>query len=591
MRAREAGYRFQCLLTRFLGNYPPVAGALDRLCSSMTEEKLLALKKPSGYSAVRYFVCPPGTVLSVLEVEVVDARRMFVIIRDALGKYAWEIKNHIRPPKPSAAALAAAAAFAQAASVPQGGPKSSSFGGALAPPSPAAAALAAAAAASSDAPAQLDAEGSPMAFPPPEDEATLIKRSSRSISVAFDRRALSANVRKAASRDSEETLVRMLRASASCRDSISADGAGTAAGHGGASRPVSMLPYQTLVGAAANQVQAAIASATLAAKYLELVQVQDERERAISAGSQDGLKPASLLPACRDLGGSGDSSSGDRSDSTGSFPDAVLLRQFLVSLGVWPTGTVEPQFHPVAAGLKLDRSIKALDRIYERDSHKLGVVYVGPNQIHQNVILSNSAGSPLYDAFVRGLGWEVNLETHEGYLGGLSQNGAFGKTSRYFADFETEVMFHVITLMPTDPEDPQQVQKKKHVGNNLVNIIWSEHNREYQPNTISSQFNHVTIVVYPLDTSMLRVRIHCKHDKRHIMPVFGPLLDGMVVPAAHIARLVRETAVNADRIAKAAFMHAKPPSELRANIISEIAARYQLPAASTASLAADLILN
>ena len=60
-------------------------------------------------------------------------------------------------------------------------------------------------------------------------------------------------------------------------------------------------------------------------------------------------------------------------------------------------------------------------------------------------------GGSGYRAFLRGLGWEVNLATHKGFGGGLDlvKGGRDGQASHYWADATTEVMFHVATKMPT----------------------------------------------------------------------------------------------------------------------------------------------
>jgi len=64
---------------------------------------------------------------------------------------------------------------------------------------------------------------------------------------------------------------------------------------------------------------------------------------------------------------------------------------------------------------------------------KIGVVYVGQGQEDQNDIFKNEAGSELYEEFVRGLGWMVDLRTHVGYMGGLDRNLTNGKVTPFYA--------------------------------------------------------------------------------------------------------------------------------------------------------------
>lgn len=52
-----------------------------------------------------------------------------------------------------------------------------------------------------------------------------------------------------------------------------------------------------------------------------------------------------------------------------------------------------------------------------------------------------------------GLGWEVELATHAGFMGGLQRNGTTGETAPYFATSLTEVIFHVSTRMPSTSDE------------------------------------------------------------------------------------------------------------------------------------------
>jgi len=104
-------------------------------------------------------------------------------------------------------------------------------------------------------------------------------------------------------------------------------------------------------------------------------------------------------------------------------------------------------------------------------------------------------------------------------------------------------MFHDVISLPTAPEDNQQLHKKRHIGNDNVHVVWSEHGRDYSPRTITSQFNDAHIIVYPLPNGLHRIHI-AKKDKVNL---FGPLLHGMVVHKKLLPIVVRQTAMNAYR--------------------------------------------
>ena len=59
-----------------------------------------------------------------------------------------------------------------------------------------------------------------------------------------------------------------------------------------------------------------------------------------------------------------------------------------------------------------------------------------------------------------GLGWEVELASHTGFMGGLQRNGTTGDTAPYYATSLTEVIFHVSTRMPSSPDESIQKVNK-----------------------------------------------------------------------------------------------------------------------------------
>ncbi|ELP93201.1 tuberin, putative [Entamoeba invadens IP1] len=202
----------------------------------------------------------------------------------------------------------------------------------------------------------------------------------------------------------------------------------------------------------------------------------------------------------------------------------------------------QPVLVPINPHEKFKILLGNLDKTCSRPFHKIGLIYVMNNQTDQYDILKNTSGSAAYNEFVEGLGWTLDIRTHSGFLGGLDKTYmSTGEYIRYFADATKEVIFHDITLIPTQEDDSQQLTKKRHVGNDYVHIVWNE-SGEYSPYTITSQFNAAHIVISPLGNGLHKIRIWRKQNVRQ----FGPLLDGMVVGKDLLPALVRETAVNAN---------------------------------------------
>ncbi|EDO33259.1 predicted protein [Nematostella vectensis] len=189
---------------------------------------------------------------------------------------------------------------------------------------------------------------------------------------------------------------------------------------------------------------------------------------------------------------------------------------------------------------KFLRELKNLDNRRCRETHKIAVLYVAAGQEDKTSIMSNSAGSQAYEDFVAALGWEVDLSTHTGFLGGLERNLSTGETAPYYATSMHEVMFHVATRMPL-ATDGTGTTRMRHLGNDEVHIVWSEHSREYRYGIVNTEFGDVLLIIYPLKNHMFRIHIIKKPE----VPSFGPLFDGAIVNRRVLPSLVRATAINA----------------------------------------------
>jgi len=196
---------------------------------------------------------------------------------------------------------------------------------------------------------------------------------------------------------------------------------------------------------------------------------------------------------------------------------------------------------------QLSTESRAIDIVEKASSNsiklgtKMGVVYVAQDSPDQNQILQTTyeETSAHFHEFITGLGYPVVLSKHVGYLGGLdAKNTKNGTSSIYYTDAMHEIMFHIAPLIPTDPNDAQQIYKKRHIGNDHVHIIWCAGNKDYNTATITSQFNQAHIVIYPLQTALFRVDVFWREG----LPWFGPLRHSTVINKRALPSLVRETA-------------------------------------------------
>ncbi|XP_049821518.1 GTPase-activating Rap/Ran-GAP domain-like protein 3 isoform X2 [Aethina tumida] len=162
---------------------------------------------------------------------------------------------------------------------------------------------------------------------------------------------------------------------------------------------------------------------------------------------------------------------------------------------------------------------------------KFGVIYMKQGQTTDDEILSNEYGSKNFDQFLTLLGDKIRLKGWDKYRGGLDIKGDMtGKYSVYTIYEGHEIMFHVSTLLPYSRDNRQQVERKRHIGNDIVNIVFvdacdAQPNAEgahstFNPTCIKSQFTHVFAVV-SVDTEN-QYRLSVFSDEA--VPLFGPSL-------------------------------------------------------------------
>uniref|UniRef100_A0A182NEC5 Rap-GAP domain-containing protein n=1 Tax=Anopheles dirus TaxID=7168 RepID=A0A182NEC5_9DIPT len=156
---------------------------------------------------------------------------------------------------------------------------------------------------------------------------------------------------------------------------------------------------------------------------------------------------------------------------------------------------------------------------------KFGVLYQRFGQTTEEELFCNSETTAAFDEFLDVLGQRIRLRDHKGYRGGLDiQNGHTGDTAVYEVFKEREIMFHVSTLLPYTEADPQQLQRKRHIGNDIVAIVFQEENTPFSPAMIASHFLHAFIVVQPIEPNTPNCRYKISVTARDDVPFFGPTL-------------------------------------------------------------------
>lgn len=60
----------------------------------------------------------------------------------------------------------------------------------------------------------------------------------------------------------------------------------------------------------------------------------------------------------------------------------------------------------------------------------------------------------------------------------------------------------------------------RHLGNDEVHIVWSEHTRDYRPGIIPTDFGDVLIIIYPMKNHMFFIQIVKKPQVNSFVIIF-----------------------------------------------------------------------
>ncbi|GAN03978.1 hypothetical protein MAM1_0052d03434 [Mucor ambiguus] len=174
----------------------------------------------------------------------------------------------------------------------------------------------------------------------------------------------------------------------------------------------------------------------------------------------------------------------------------------------------------IMAGLEKD--LLKYDEIHVPKHYKFGVLTIRDNQTTEESWFSNTGLSERLQDFLDIMGQKIKLKGYKGYSAGLdTKTGESGEYAYISKWNEFDIMYHVAPLMPSQKNDKQQVLRKKHIGNDIVCIIFLEGSQTFNPKAIRSQFLHVYIIIRPEvvnDKKCWRVEVLTKSN----VGEFGP---------------------------------------------------------------------
>ncbi|KAI7813869.1 putative signal-induced proliferation-associated protein 1 [Triplophysa rosa] len=209
---------------------------------------------------------------------------------------------------------------------------------------------------------------------------------------------------------------------------------------------------------------------------------------------------------------------------------------------------------------------------------KIGIMYCRAGQSTEEDMYNNESAGPAFDEFLDLLGDRVRLKGWEKYRAQLdTKTDSTGTHSLYTCYKDYEIMFHVSTMLPYTPNNTQQLLRKRHIGNDIVTIVFQEPGAlPFTPKSIRSHFQHVFIIVQVhepcTDNTYYRVAVTRSKD----IPLFGPLFP----KRAHFPRspafrdFILAKAIDAENAAEKSEKFRSMATRTRQEYLKDLAENY-----------------
>lgn len=209
---------------------------------------------------------------------------------------------------------------------------------------------------------------------------------------------------------------------------------------------------------------------------------------------------------------------------------------------------------------------------------KFGVLHQRAGQVTEEQLFGNRQITPAFQEFLDLLGQKIDLKDHKGYRGGLdTRHGQTGDSAVYELFRGREVLFHVASLLPYSPGDSQQLQRKRHIGNDIVAIIFQEEPTPFSPDMIASHFLHAFIVVQVVDPCTPNTRYKVSITARDDVPWFGPALPtpAVFLRGVEFKEFLLTKLVNAENAAYKAEKFSKLELRTRSALLESLTEELQ----------------
>ncbi|XP_029140486.1 rap1 GTPase-activating protein 1-like [Protobothrops mucrosquamatus] len=263
------------------------------------------------------------------------------------------------------------------------------------------------------------------------------------------------------------------------------------------------------------------------------------------------------------------------------FPNAVQMAKLLCE------DVNVDRFFPVLYP-KASQLIVAFDEHVISNNFKFGVIYQKFGQTTEEEVFSNTEESLGFLEFLDLLGDRIQLQDFRGFRGGLDVTRGQTGTESVYTNFRgKEIMFHVSTMLPFTEGDAQQLQRKRHIGNDIVAIVFQDENTPFVPDMIASNFLHAYMVVQlhhnASGETLYKVSVTARDD----VPFFGPPLPNPAVfkKGADFREFLLAKLINAEYSCYHAEKFAKLEERTRSALLESLYEELQIRSRSMMGLA------
>ncbi|KAJ3339155.1 hypothetical protein HDU93_008541 [Gonapodya sp. JEL0774] len=226
--------------------------------------------------------------------------------------------------------------------------------------------------------------------------------------------------------------------------------------------------------------------------------------------------------------------------------------------------------------LSLPNELLSMEERQVIRSYKFGVAYLSAGQTSEEEMFRNRTErtSKAYQHFLSFLGERIDLKGWKGYRAGLdtSTNSNTGTQSIYTKWQSYEIMFHVATLLPFTEHEPQQIERKRHLGNDIVLIVFQDADAgQFRINSLTSKQNHVVAAVQPSEEGY-KIQMVAKEG----VPAFSPELpEPTIIGTDATARdFFLHKLVNAERASYKAPSFAPKIQRTRNVLLTDVCTKY-----------------